>query len=248
MLPGIFLSVREKATRFPGKVLKPLAGQTVTAFLIDRLKSSKQADTIVLTTSTDPRDDILCKIAQDKGVGSFCGSPEDKLLRYRDAARAFDLDYVVVVDGDDPFVSIEHIDRIIDFNELHEIDLTTCGDLPLGATGFGLRRTALESICDGRAEFDTEVWGGLFLENPDYVCATLEEPNTEFRRPDIRMTLDYVEDYEFFKKVVDGLVEQGKDMSFSSIMAYLRENPKILALNKDAQEKYELHLQASTPH
>ena len=37
-------------------------------------------------TSPDPRDDVLVEIAQKVGVGCFRGSPDDKLLRYRDAA------------------------------------------------------------------------------------------------------------------------------------------------------------------
>jgi len=245
MKSGIFLSVREKATRFPGKVLKPLGGQTLTAFLIGRLKTTANADFVVLTTSTDPRDGVLCDIAEAEGVLSFRGSPDDKLLRYRDAARAFGLDYAVIVDGDDPFVSIEHIDRIIAHNMDHSIDFTTCGDLPLGATGFGLSRGALELICDERPEQDTEVWGSLFLDDPRFTCATLHEPDEGYRRPDIRMTLDYPEDYEFFLMVSDALAAAGRPVDFSAIMTFLKENPGVVKINQGVQEKYERHLNQS---
>ena len=239
MRSGIFLSVREKATRFPGKVLKPLGGKSVTAFLIARLRSSNLADMVVLTTSTDPRDATLCSIAEACGIDAFCGSPEDKLLRYRDAARAHRLDYRVIVDGDDPFVSIEHIDRIISYNTDHSVDFTTCQDLPLGATSFGLLPSALEEVCRNRPEQDTEIWCQLFLNDPRFKCAALVEPEARFRRSDIRMTLDYAEDYEFFTTVVDALAERDEILSFGKIMDFLSNHPEVVAINQDAPEKYE---------
>lgn len=245
MKPGIFLSVREKATRFPGKVLKPLGGRPLTVFLLERLATSTRADMVVLTTSTDPRDQVLCDLAKAAGFAFFCGSPDDKLLRYRDAARAFELDYAVIVDGDDPFVSIEHIDRIIAYNAERPTDFTTCGELPLGATGFGLRREALEEICASRPEQDTEVWGRLFLDDPRFTCATLDETDASFRRPGIRMTLDYPEDYDFFTAVVDGLAAASRTPEFAAIMAFLADRPEIIEINRGVQEKYEQHLRQS---
>lgn len=245
MKPGVFLSVREKATRFPGKVLKPLGGKTVTAFVIDRLRTSTIADLVVLTTSIDPRDAVLCDIATTAGISYFRGSPDDKLLRYRDAARQFNLDFVVIADGDDPFISIEHIDRIIRFNIDKPTDYTICGSLPLGATGFGLQRQALENFCYDRAESNTEVWGGLFLNNPAYSSVTLDEPLEVYRRPDIRMTLDYPEDYDFLTTVVDGLAVAGQDTDFASIMQFLSARPEVIAINQGVQKKYEQHLEES---
>ena len=173
MTAGILLSVREKATRLPGKVLKPLGDGNVTEFLIRRLRQSKRADRIVLATSTDPRDAVLVAIAEREGIAAFRGSADDKLLRYRDACRAFALDFAVVVDGDDPFVSVEHIDRLIDHIGRTSADYAVFGNLPLGAAGFGLAASALEKICAGRRESDTELWGRLFLDDPRFVCATL---------------------------------------------------------------------------
>lgn len=241
MKSGIFLSVREKATRFPGKVLKPLGGKQLTALLIGRLKESSRTDMVVLTTSADPRDGVLCDIATEEGIPFYRGSPDDKLFRYRDAARAFDLDYMVIVDGDDPFVSIEHIDRIIEYNMNHSADFTLCGDLPLGATGFGLRRDAIEIVCNDRPESNTETWGDMFLRDPQFECVTLDEPNEDYRRPDIRMTLDYPEDYKFFTTVADHLTNAGEPIEFPAIMKFLKEYPAVIDINRGAQEKYERH-------
>lgn len=247
MRAGILLSLREKATRLSGKVLKPLAGHaTVTGHLIARLKASKRAAAVVVATSTDPRDGVLCTIAAEYGVPCFCGSLDDKLRRYRDAAEAHGLDFVVIVDGDDPFVSVEHVDRIIDSAASEPADYVIAGRLPVGATGFGVATAALSRICAELPESNTEVWGHLFTRNPAYTCRTLEEPDLAWRRPDIRMTLDYPEDYDFFTTVADGLAAEGRGTSFPEVMAWLSVHPEAIAINRDCSAKYEAHLKASS--
>jgi spore coat polysaccharide biosynthesis protein SpsF len=247
MTAGILLSVREKATRLPGKVLKPLGDGNVTEFLIRRLRQAKRADRVVLATSTDPRDAVLIAIAEREGIAAFRGSADDKLLRYRDACRAFALDFAVVVDGDDPFVSVEHIDRLIDHVGRASADYAVFGNLPLGAAGFGLAASALETICAGRPESDTELWGRLFLDDPRFVCATLTESDPLYARPDIRMTLDYEADYRFFVAVVDALNARGLPPSFAAIMQHIAAHPDLVAINADAQQAYATHLRASEP-
>lgn len=122
MKTAVFLSIREKATRLPKKVLKQVAGQSMTEHLIDRLKTATQPDLIVMCTSVHPDDTVLCDIALAKGIHYFRGSEEDKLLRYLDAARAFDVEFFTVVDGDDIFCSAETIDREIEEYRRSEAD------------------------------------------------------------------------------------------------------------------------------
>lgn len=247
MTAGILLSVREKATRLPGKVLKPLGDGNVTQFLIRRLRQSKRASRVVLATSIDPRDAALATLAEQEGIAATRGSKDDKLLRYRDACRAFSLEFAVIVDGDDPFVSVEHIDRLVDAYRDNPADYMICEGLPLGATGFGIAAAALERVCDGRPEQDTEVWARLFLDDRRFLCRSLPESNPAYARPDIRMTLDYEEDYRFFVTVVEGLRAQGAGAqpTFAEIMAYLAAHPEAVAINQGAQEKYEQHLSRS---
>ncbi len=246
MRTAILHSVRNKARRFPGKVLKPVAGANLTAFLIRRLKTARAADRVIVATSTHPDDAVLCRIAEEEGVGCFRGSLDDKLRRYRDAARREGLEFVVVVDGDDPLVSIEHIDRIIEYAAAHPADFVLFEDLPLGATGFGVRASALERVCESRPEGDTEVWGRMFFDDPAFACVRLKETNPLWRRPEIRMTIDYPEDYAFLTAVVDGLRARRLDPTFANTMALLADRPEIVEINRGVQAAYESHLKKST--
>lgn len=246
MRAGILLSVRAKATRLPGKVLKSFGNYpSVTEHLLHRLAASKKSEKVILATSNDPRDDILIEIAKQNGFEFYRGSAEDKLLRYRDAADAFSLDFSVVVDGDDPFVSISHIDQIIDHAAASGGDYIIVDKLPVGATGFGLSTKGLHEVCSDRAEADTEIWASHYLKNPKLECVCLEETDATLARPDIRMTLDYPEDYDFFLAVLERLSADGLAPHFKNIMALLSERHEIPAINAAVQEKYEAHLRRS---
>lgn len=247
MRAGILLSARDKATRLPGKALLPLGGGTVTQFLLRRLAMAERACAVVLATSTDPRDAALRDLAAADGFAAFRGSPDDKLRRYRDAARAHRFDFVVVVDGDDPFVSVAHIDRIIAFAALSEppADFVTFDRLPLGATGFGVGAAALERVCATRPEGDTEVWGHLFRDDPAFRCVDLVEDDPRLARPDLRLTLDFPEDYALFRAVVEGLAAEARHPSFEAVMDWLGRNPRVAALNRGVQASYEVHFAAS---
>ncbi len=245
MKTGILLSVREKATRLPGKVLLPFGNHNVTEHLIRQLKTSAQADRVIVSTSTAPRDEVLVKAAQSLGVGYYKGSKDDKLLRYLDTANNFNLEFIVIVDGDDPFCSVEHIDQMIRHVKEENADYIIWEGLPLGATGFGVNVNALKKVCHEKTIANTEIWGHFFTENKNIKSVTLKEENPLYNKPDIRMTLDYQEDYDFFQEIIKNLTKKQIKVTFQNAMQYLKDNPQVSEINKKVQEKYEKHLQRS---
>lgn len=245
MKKAIFLSVRNKAKRFPGKVLKDFTnGFNVTTFLISQLKRSKKADLVLLATSIHPDDVILTEMAKTNGISFFCGSEDDKLLRYNKAAEAFNVDVVAVVDGDDPFCSPEHIDNVFEAFEKESCDYVTYENLPLGASSFGVSSHALKKICQDMPERDTEVWGHLFANHPDkYKTKFLKEINALYTKPSIRLTLDYKEDYDFFVQAIQILEAEKKEVNFHNLMLLLEKKPSLISINKSVQELYENNIQ-----
>ena len=60
------------------------------------------------------------------------------------------------------------------------------------------------------------------------------------------MTLDYQEDFEFFKTVFDRLYVPGKVFTLKEIMVLLKDNPQIKDINKDVQKAYLENLRKHT--
>lgn len=241
---AIFLSIREKATRFPKKVLKEIKGKTVTELLIERLKYSKNTDEIVLTTSTHKDDKVLIELAEKCGIKHFAGSEDDKLNRYLEACEAFNVDFCVIVDGDDNLISTEYIDEVICEYKTNNYDYVYVEGLPLGMNSSGMTYKALKKVCELKAENNTEVWGGYFKDYNLFNIADIKVSD-KYYRPNYRLTLDYYEDFLVFEKIFNSLYKDSY-VTTEEIINYLDNNPDVVALNQNAQKLYEEHLKKST--
>jgi len=243
---AIFLSIREKATRLPKKVLRLIGGRTTCEHLIARLSLAKEPDLLVMATSTHPDDDVLVRIARSAGIACFRGSEEDKLNRYLRAAEHYGIDFMVIVDGDDLFCSEEHIDQTIEAFRQTGADYISQYGLPLGAASFGVRTEALRTVCRLKQEQDTEVWGGYFTDTGRFRVHMIQVTDALLNRPNIRMTLDYEEDFRFFETVFGAVAVEGSVPRFRDVMMFLAAHPEVTAINQAAQVKYEQHLKRST--
>jgi len=245
---GALLSVRNKSTRFPGKVLKELYGQTVTEHLVDRMKMTKHIDNLIISTSVDERDAVFESIARKKNINIFRGSKEDKLKRYLDTAERFSLDGVVIIDGDNILCFPEIMDNIAVELRDDRYEAVFWKKLPLGAASHGLTRRALEKVMEIKAEEDTEVWGGYFTNSGVFKVGYFEPEDDLLRHPDIRLTMDYQEDLNFLKAVFDELYINNPLFSSHDLLSLLvNRKPDIPLINKKMQEKYEEHIAKATP-
>ncbi len=248
MRVGVLLSVRDKSTRFPGKVMKKVQGKSMTELLVERLKMAKNADEVIIATSDDPRDKVFEPIAEAAGVKVFFGDQDDKLKRYYDAAVAFDLDLVVVVDGDDTLCFPEYIDKTIELLKLSNCDAAFTQGLPLGAASSGLTKEALGRVLEVKLERDTEVWGGYFIGNKMFNVNFLNVKDPLLNHPQVRLTLDYEEDFDLFAQAFDLLYPNNPQFSSHDLMRLLvEERPEMVEINKVAQQKYEAHISNAAP-
>ncbi|MGI8401536.1 MAG: cytidylyltransferase domain-containing protein [Gemmatimonadaceae bacterium] len=243
---AIFLSIRDKATRLPNKATLEVGGKPVIERLLTRLKTSREAELIALTTSVNPDDAHLMRRARQAGLEAFAGSEDDKLQRYLDAARAFDVAFAVIVDGDDLFCSVDHIDESIRRFRKDSADYITQEGLPLGAASFGIRIGALEWVVSTKSESDTEVWGEYFTSRSDFRVVTIKETDPVLRQPGVRMTLDYPEDLAFFRAIYDEYRGESEP-TLGEVMAILHDHPQILDINREAQLRYEDNLRLRKP-
>ena len=82
MVNSILITVRTSSTRLPRKAILDINGKPTIQYLIENIKKSRLADKIILCTSEEPDDDILCQIATDCSIDYYRGSLKDKLVRW----------------------------------------------------------------------------------------------------------------------------------------------------------------------
>jgi len=242
MKTGVFIPVRLDSTRLPRKALLEISGKPVLQYLIERLQLSYSPDLIVICTSTDPGDAALQQIADATGAELFRGSKDDLLERFHAAAEFYQVDLIINVDGDDLLVDPEQVDAVADLLESSGADFVTCEGLPFGAAAIGLRAKALAAVCARKSQTDTATgWGTFFKNDGSINKRTLVFDDPELHHPEIRMTLDYEEDFQFFKTVFEELAKQGKPNRLREALALITSRPDIQALTAGLSEKYWAH-------
>ena len=52
------------------------------------------------------------------------------------------------------------------------------------------------------------------------------------------MTLDYEEDFLFFKTIVENFADNNKKMTFESILGFLNQNPEVVNINWHREQNW----------
>ena len=231
MTTGLILYARLKSRRLARKVLKPINGRPMIGHLMDRLRQSAHAKHLTLCTSTVAEDDDLAHFSEANGVTVFRGSADDVLVRLRDAAVRFGFSDFLCVTGDNPFADPAHLDALAETARADRADYATTADLPLGVTGYYLRTNAVKRACAIKDTSDTEFWPEYFTQTSVFRVATARPLTASFARPDLRLTVDYLEDFSLAETLINKL---GGAPTLHKVIAYLDAHPDLRACNAQA--------------
>ena len=238
MKVGYLVTARLKSTRLPRKLLLEIKGKSVISHMIDRLKLANNVDEIIICTSTKDQDRPLEELARENNVKCFFGDPDDVLTRLLGAADEFNLDYILNITADCPFVDPFYADKIVEEYLETDADLIRQFDLPHGVFSYGIKVEALRKVVELKDSSNTEVWGRYFTDTGLFNVVDLDVIDKHHNRPGLRMTLDYPEDFEFFKAVFDALYVESEVFSLTSILNLLDAHPEIIELNKNCGLKF----------
>ena len=228
---GLLITARLKSTRLPLKLLLDLNGKSVIERVIERSHQIVGIDQVILCTSLNYQDKPLTDIALRNNTHYFLGSEEDVLQRLHDASKYFDLDYVLSITGENPLFSIEYANRTVDLIKKYKADFTLFEGLPIGCAVYGLKVKALDVVCRIKQEIDTEIWGPLF-KRPELFDLKIEKVNDFYFRPELRITNDYFEDYQFLNAIFNHYNKE-EIPSLFSVLSLLDCHPEYLSINRE---------------
>ena len=239
MNKGIFITVRTGSSRLPNKALLKIKNKTTIEHLISRVKKSNLADKIILCTTYLPEDNILCEIARNNEILYHRGSVEDKLMRWNEACEKYSIDFFVTADGDDLFCEPELIDLAFKQYNNSDIDFIMSDEIICGTFTYGIKSSALRKVCEIKNTSNTEMMWPYFTDTGLFKVESLQEIPKEFKRKDIRMTLDYEDDFIFFKKIIEFFEKENKKyFSLHDIITHIDKNPKIKEINFHLEERW----------
>lgn len=243
---NIFITVRLGSTRLPRKALLEINGKPAIEHLIQRVKQGKKHNHIVLCTTNLREDDALCDIAKRNGIYFFRGSVTDKLERWMQAAKSFDVEFFVTADGDDLFCEPQLIDLAFEQYSMTQADFIEAKNIVCGAFTYGIKTSALEKACEIKGTDDTEMMWVYFKDTGLFRIEELRDIPPQFMRPEIRMTLDYEDDFKFFKSVFAHFKDRKDFWGLGEIINFLDSHPQVVMINQYLQEKFIANQKAKT--
>jgi spore coat polysaccharide biosynthesis protein SpsF len=160
----------------------------------------------ILATTTLKEDDELESIAKNEGIGVFRGETDDVVKRFVDASSEFNLNYVVRVTGDCPFVDGDSLDYCLNMAMQSEyFDLaTTKGNFPVGIDYEIYNAATMESLNQRRLTPDEREHLTLaFYHNPQHFRILPLQPPNSWPKITNHFTVDEASDYQFVKNLVE---------------------------------------------
>lgn len=210
----------------------PILGKPTIEMVIQRAKLVKTASAVVVCTTERSIDDGIANLATICGVECYRGSLEDKLERWMGAARQFDVDFFVTMDGDDLLCDPELMElglkQIADSN----LDFIEAPDgLIVGAFTYAIKRDALQKVCEIKGTKDTEMMWVYFKETGFFETGHLVGADRIFFDRNIRLTLDYQEDFDFFNAIFTAFDCGLNNIPLREIIPFLHTHPELIAIN-----------------
>lgn len=167
----------------------------------------------IVCTSVDHTDDIIEKIAIKEGIKLYRGSLTNKLKRWSDCALQYELDVFHTIDADDPFFDGEQIKKSMELLVAGEYDMVcpTVSSSEGGASvGYSLTTDIVKRASDSiPVDTDTEMMWYYLEKIPSLRMLVL--PDDQSLPFNVRLTLDYEEDYwllESVRRIVGNLASR----------------------------------------
>jgi spore coat polysaccharide biosynthesis protein SpsF len=236
------VQARMKSTRLPGKVLEPIQGEPMLAWVVERARLAETIGEVIVATTTDQLDDAIVDQCRARNIKVFRGDPVDVLDRYWRALEASDAEIIVRLTADCPFIDPDLIDETVRIllEAENAIDFAATR-LPWERTypiGLDVEVCTREVLKIAWKEADEthhrEHVMPYLYENPERFRILLL--NAEKDYGDLRWTVDTKEDLAFIQEIVARLPDR-TSFRWRDILSIIHEEPELKEINAGVVHK-----------
>lgn len=233
MTLAVIVQARHGSTRLPGKILSPLGSKTALIRVLERCERIPGVDEVICAIPDTKADNVVAKIASKAGYDVSRGSEHDVLSRYAKAARDFDVNHVMRVTSDCPFIDPVICGQVIDLLRETNSDYAT-NTMP-AFFPHGLDCEVFPAVLLHEADrlsssaAEREHVTPWMRQHPHLQRANLRGAGQGLER--LRWTLDYAEDLAFCEAVFEVLGEAAATISAAELAALCLRRPDLVAIN-----------------
>ncbi len=198
-----FIQARLGSTRLAKKMLLKLGDYTILEWVLQRVKKSKELDSVVLLLPDSSENDVLEEVALSLGIPVFRGSEKNVLERFYLASQKYPSDAYARICADNPFICFNEIDRVLSFFKEQNFDYSFNHVPKLNnnyADGFGCEVFSQKTLAkvykaahsDSQREHVTSyIWENM----KDFTIGTLNAP-IGLAYPELQFDVDTAEDLQ----------------------------------------------------
>jgi spore coat polysaccharide biosynthesis protein SpsF len=230
------VQARMSSTRYPGKVLAPLAGQPMILRQLERIQRAKTLDAIVVATSTDASDDELAEIVKASGFDVVRGDLNDVLARFIQVIDQYQPETVVRLTADCPLISPQVIDQVVTRFNQGDFDYASNTMTPTYPDGLDVevvKASVLQEVYGTSTDKNERehVTLGVYRQPDKYRIVNVAG---EVDLSHLRWTVDTPEDSAFVKAIYDDLYPENPNFDLEDVMSYLQNHPGRTRTTMDA--------------
>lgn len=239
------VQARLGSKRLPGKLARRLGGRSLLECVVRRVTDSQRLDRVVVATG-DAADNALVRELVPRDVAVITGSESDVLGRFIDVLDIHPADAVVRVCADNPFIDPALIDRMVvaaaDHPGCDYISYVSSAGRPVILSSVGVyaewcRADALrQADRDTTDPLDREHVTRFLYSRPELFNLRLLPTPSELDRDDVRLTVDFEEDWQHAQEIFEAL--GAEDLDWQQISRLLDTQPAMRERMADLNRKH----------
>lgn len=207
-----FIQARLGSKRLPGKVLLPFyKQQTILDIIINKLRENFKDIPILLCTSCLQNDDKIEEFCKKNEIACYRGDENNVLKRFTDAAKINDVDIIIRICADNPFIDVGFLKNLIEYywqNEGSDYwSFKNSFNTPVIKTHFGffaeiVRVAALNEVLKQTNDvlYLEHVTNFIYI-NSGFKTKLKLLPEYLKDRTDLRFTIDDIEDFKLMQAI-----------------------------------------------
>lgn len=234
------IQARMSSTRFPAKVLRPIAGKPLLWHIIHRLKKSRYIKTIVIATSIEDSDTPLANYCKEEGIMCIRGPLDNVLERFRLAYLDYPNDYIVRITGDSPLMDADAIDAGLEALSDSDAEVSHSDRPDYIHEGFEVMRASFfERLILEKGDHPAaqEHVSGYLSIDPNFAqTIQFALPNTHIL-PHTRVSVDTPEDLQFIETLYQKTNAVVGDIEVVDIVRLIKAEPALREINQHVRQK-----------
>lgn len=236
---GIVIQARMGSSRLPGKMTIPFYKDlTLLDVILDKFKHISKDIAVIVATTENVKDDVIVDCAKKHNLISFRGDEQNVLARFVAAAEKNELDVVIRVCADNPFLSTRFIINLIEAFKQKEVEYVSYKNnegMPTIRTHYGFfaelaklsTLKKIESLTQDKI-YQEHVTNYIYSHPHLFELNLLDIPFIESDK--VRLTIDTQEDFKLVQQIYSELMDSKGNAEPETIMSYLNEHPENLVL------------------